>query len=87
MNYTYLFFLCSSFFIFSLFVPVFSTTNETGNSKHGNLFSELSRNMTLQDFQKNNDSITNPDANSQDNDSITNPDANSQDNDSQKVSN
>jgi len=43
--------------------------------------------MTLQDFQKNNDSITNPDANSQDNDSITNPDANSQDNDSQKISN
>jgi len=43
--------------------------------------------MTLQDFQKNNDSTTNPDANNQDNNSITNPDANSQDNDSQKISN
>jgi hypothetical protein len=43
--------------------------------------------MTLQDFQKNNDSNTNPDAISQNNDSNTNPDAISQNNDSQKVSN
>jgi hypothetical protein len=87
LNYKYLFIVCSSFFIFSLFVPVFSTTNETGNSTHQNLFSDLSRNMTLQDFQKNNDSNTNPDAISQNNDSNTNPDAISQNNDSQKVSN
>ncbi|MGA8403736.1 MAG: hypothetical protein WB664_02865, partial [Nitrososphaeraceae archaeon] len=60
---------------FSLYVPVFSTTNETANSTHQNLFRDLSRNMTLQDFQKNNDS------------SNTNPDAISQNNDSQKVSN
>ncbi|MGC2430299.1 MAG: hypothetical protein WA393_04605 [Nitrososphaeraceae archaeon] len=88
MNYKYLFIVCSSFFIFSLYVPVFSTTNETGNSTHQNLFSDLSRNMTLQDFQKNNDSSnTNPDAISQNNDSNTNPDASSQNNDSNKVSN
>jgi hypothetical protein len=31
--------------------------------------------MTLQDFQKNNDSNTNPDAIGQNNDSNTNPDA------------
>ena len=42
--------------------------------------------MTLQDFQKNNDSNTNPDAISN-NDSNTNPDASSQNNDSNKVSN
>ena len=43
--------------------------------------------MTLQDFQKNNDSNTNPDSSSQNNDSNTNPYAISQNNDSQKVSN
>jgi hypothetical protein len=87
LNYQYLLIVCSLFFIFSLFVPVFSTTNETGNSTHQNLFSDLSRNMTLQDFQKNNDSNANPDAISENNDSNANPDAISENNDSQKVSN
>ena len=64
-----MFIFCSSLFIFSLFVPVFSATNETGIHNNQNLFSDLSRNMTLQDFQKNNDSNTNPDAISQNNDS------------------
>jgi hypothetical protein len=43
--------------------------------------------MTFQDFQKNNDSDTNPDSSSQNNDSDTNPDSSSQNNDSNKVSN
>ena len=43
--------------------------------------------MTLQDFQKNNDSDSNPDSSSENDDSDSNPDSSSENNDSHKVSN
>jgi hypothetical protein len=85
LEFKYLFIFCSSLFIFSLFVPVFSATNETGIHNNQNLFSDLSRNMTLPDFQENNDSDTNPDSGSINDQGQ--PQSDNQNNDSRKASN
>ena len=69
-----MFIFCSSLFIFSLFVPVFSATKKAGiHNNDQNLFSDLSRNLTLPDFQENKTSDTSQENNTSD----TNPEPSS----------
>jgi len=65
--------------------PVFSANDDTGNHSNGNLFSDLSRNLTSPDLQQNNNSDTKSDSGSLNDQSQLQSD--NQNNDSREASN